>query len=320
MTEYYINCDIIWNNHSLDQWKTLFSSITQSNLLQSYDYAVSMASILNQRPLWGEIRINEEPAGLVQIMEARLFGRLIHALTIDRGPLWFDGYNTMTNLKAFISRINQEFPARFGRSRRFIPEHPQNSDLDTFMETQNFKKTSSDPYQTVWLNLNQNIEDLEKGFRKTWRQSLKKSQKKHLQIRWDSKGDLIDWMIQSYAHDKALKKYPGPDPKILYSLAKQFSKSGHLIIGQCIEDNNDIAGIMMIEHGRSATYQAGFTTQQGRDSCAHHFLFWNSLDFLKQRGILDFDLGGINDQKAASLKVFKQGMGGQTIHLCGLYT
>ena len=40
---------------------------------------------------------------------------------------------------------------------------------------------------------------------------------------------------------------------------------------------------------------------------------------LQDMDVLDLDLGGVNDQDAAGVKRFKQGLGGELVELVGQY-
>ena len=81
-----------------------------------------------------------------------------------------------------------------------------------------------------------------------------------------------------------------------------------------------LASILLLIHGRSATYQAGWTSDDGRRTACHNLLLWKGIQLLKSRGILDLDLGGINAAHAAGVTKFKLGMGGTTTKLCGQFS
>ena len=59
--------------------------------MQDYHYAKALAPLYGQRPRWGIIEIDGTPAGMFQMMEVSMLWGAVHALMLDRGPLWFDG-------------------------------------------------------------------------------------------------------------------------------------------------------------------------------------------------------------------------------------
>ena len=92
------------------------------------------------------------------------------------------------------------------------------------------------------------------------------------------------------------------------------------VIFNAMEGDEVVAAILVFLHGSSATYQVGWTTGAGRKLGAHHQLLWRAVVQLKERGVLDFDLGGINDDGAAGVKKFKQGLGGKEVRLVGFFS
>jgi lipid II:glycine glycyltransferase (peptidoglycan interpeptide bridge formation enzyme) len=120
--------------------------------------------------------------------------------------------------------------------------------------------------------------------------------------------------------DKLQRGYDGPDLPVITALGQRFAVEKNLLIGTAKLENNKIAAILILCHGTSATYQIGWSSEDGRTHSAHHRLLFESLSQLRARGITDLDLGGINDDSAKGVKTFKTGMGGETIQLAGLYT
>jgi lipid II:glycine glycyltransferase (peptidoglycan interpeptide bridge formation enzyme) len=77
--------------------------------------------------------------------------------------------------------------------------------------------------------------------------------------------------------------------------------------------------VLIFRHGRGATYQAGWTTEHGRQTRAHHLLLWRAIETLKADGVAALDLGGINPRMAEGVTQFKEGLGGEPVTLIGLY-
>lgn len=313
-------CIIQWNTLNLEQWKQRFLKISRSTILQSYEYAKAACGVYLQTARWGVIYINNQEAGLVQIQEAALFGRLFHAVILDRGPLWFDGFGSQEDFAQFSAALSKEFPRRFGRRRRFIPEVKDGPAMGAIMAEHGFKHVAGSGYQTLWLDLSKSEEALYKGLKKKWRGSLTKAQKSGLEIEWDWTGAHFPWLLMHYSADKIQKGYDGPSLKMLKALAQHFVPEQNMVIGRAMLDNQPVAAILLLCHGQSATYQIGWSSDEGRKSSAHNLLLWEALAALKAKGIQSFDLGGVNDDTAKGVKTFKEGMGGKSITLSGLYS
>src|SRR5690606_16089660 len=109
----------------------------------------------------------------------------------------------------------------------------------------------------------------------------------------------LDRVTGLYAADKAARGYNGIPPALLKNYATILTQRGDVILLQAMKDGEAVAFIVVSAHGRSATYLVGWTSDQGRDLCAHHFLLWKAVLRLKDMGIKEFDLGGINEDGAA---------------------
>lgn len=304
-----MNLQIYWNNLPLSEWTAKFAQVKRANLLQSYDYARATCAKRGQRGRWGVVLIDGQEAGLVQVLEASLFGRALHAVIIDRGPVWFEGFGSADHVKAFWMEIDRQFPRRFGRKRRFLPE----ASNDDVFESLGFKKMRGiSPYKTLWLDLREDLETLRERLRKNWRGSLQKAEKENLILDWDDTGKTLSWALKTYHLDRMQRRYPGPSVTTLHDLSKTIVP----LIGRAVKNGAPVAFVLIFLHGGGATYQVGWTSPSGRDMAAHHILLWDALRVLKERKILDFDLGGIDDDNSG-LAAFKEGMGGEKIQISG---
>ena len=324
---------------NLEEWQARFSGIRRANLLQSYDYALAAARVNRQSARWGLITIDDVEAGLVQMLEAKFLGQLFHALIIDRGPLWFDEFGVQEHVLAFTEEINRQFPRRIGRARRFMPEYSLSlspcgltagsiatNKMDSSIKSKDdieavgFKKTDAQNYQTIWVDLTRDEDVLRAGLKKRWRNVLNRAEKTQLQIEWDEDGRFLADCLKGYVVDKAQKGYDGPSVELLKALANSFGPQKKMLIGRALMKDKLCASILILCHGKSATYQVGWTDSLGRDKGAHQLLLWQAMLALKARHIKDFDLGGVNEKDAKGVKQFKEGMGGALITLSGLYT
>jgi Acetyltransferase (GNAT) domain len=307
---------IDWNTLSIDEWETYFSQIPFSNFLQSYDYARAAAPILKQKPRWGLIRIKGQPAGIVQMFEAGILWNALHAVMIDRGPLWFPGFGGALHIKLFFDEINRQFPQRFGRRRRFLPEIEDGLTAQKLIVQTGLQASGNTGYETIWVDLQPEEEELRSNLKSNWRNKLNKAEKADLSV---GKSDDIDWASGIYAADKTAREYKGISPEMLRIYATFLSPKNDLLLLRATKDGNPVAFTMTVRHGRSATYLVGWSSEQGREHAAHHLLLWQSMLYWKQQGVKEFDLGGINDEGAAGVKTFKEGLGGRSVRYLGQY-
>lgn len=311
---------IHWKTLSPQDWQKKFAQAKGANLLQSYEYALAVCPLKRQKGRWGVIEIDGCEAGLVQILEASLLAKTIHALAIDRGPLWFEGYGSLDHFGQFMDALLKQFPRRIGRKYRIIPEMEQSPALDDLMSARGFQKNGK-PYETITVDLTQGVERLRAGLKKNWRGSLAKAEKQDgLSVDWTiTTADYKDF-LQDYAADKAAKGYDGSSVALLTALARTFIPKGNMRFGRVVKDGQAIASILLLKHATSATYQVGCCSDTGRQLGAQNLLLWHAMLELKNDGITELDLGGVNDDTAKGVKKFKEAMGGRLVRLGALYT
>lgn len=311
-------CEIFWNTPSCMFWEEDFSRISRSNLLQYSQYGNAAARLNYQKIHRGTIMLGGREAGLLQVLEAGILRGAIQGVILDRGPLWFDGFGTDADFTAFLQAFRAQYPKRFGRKIRFIPEMPPSPAVKQTLLQCGFQASGED-YQTAWLDLRQSKDMLRAQLAKNWRGSLSRAQKSNLEIVISDQGAHYDWLLRHYALDKQARGYNGVSVKLLNALAREFLVGKNMLTASALLEGVPIAAIVVFIHGSSATYQVGYTSETGREKCAHHLLLWEICTALQERAVYDFDLGGVNEGQANGLHAFKKAMGAQIVTTCGLY-
>lgn len=311
---------IDWNTLSPQEWQKKFALLPGNNLLQAHEYALAVCPLQRQRGRWGIIKIDGREAGMVQILEASLLWKTFHALVLDRGPLWFEGHGSLEDFDQFMKALLKQFPRRVGRRYRIIPEMKQSPALQDLMTNYGFEKYGN-PYETIILDLTQDIESLRANLKKNWRGTLSKAERdKDLVVDWTITTADYKVFLQNYAADKAAKDYNGPSVKLLTALARAFLPGGKMRFGRVVKDRQVLASVLLLKHGTGATYQVGWSSDAGRRAGAQNLLLWHAIMELKKDGIKQLDLGGVNDERAKGVKKFKEAMGGRLIRFGALYT
>lgn len=313
-------CEIIWQSPDSTSWRQRYNNLRRASLLQSPDYARACAVLNRQTARGAVIRIGGVEAGIVQVLETRFLHGAVQGVALDRGPLWLDGFGAPEHQAAFFRTFAKEYPPRLGRRRRVIPEAPETPGLQAVLHECGFRRLPGEPYKTIWLDLEKNMEKIKAGLRANWRNHLNQAEKSGLAVKWDSGTAFLPWLLRHYQRDRVTKGYSGPSVPMAQAMARAFSQSGGLLLGRAMRDDRGVAAVLILSHGASATYQVGWSGEEGRKLSAHNLLLWGALGELKQRGVKDFDLGGINDETAKGVTEFKRGMGGDETVLCGAWS
>lgn len=301
---------IEWNRPEGSDWDFLASKTRRATLLQCPDYVACVAG-LAQRP--GLIFIDGAAAGLCLLQETGALRNFLHVTVLDRGPLWFEGFGTQAHIDAFFTEINRQFPRRPGRKRRFMPEAQA-------VHVQALRKRNQiQGYETLWLDLRQDDESLRANMRKNWRNALAKAERSVMVTDWDLPESHVPWLLKVHALDKATRGYGGASMPMLQSLASRFGAKNNLLLGRALVDGKAVGAILLLCHGSGTTYQVGWANEEGHKQGAHHLLLWQACAKLKERSVYDFDLGGINDEGAKGVKIFKEGTGAAPVRLAGTF-
>ncbi len=313
-----ITLTIDWDAASVAEWQRLLSRVPRSNVIQTFAYAKAVRSTKQQMTRFGVIKEEGEPVGLVQIQEVKLLG-MFHTVVLDRGPLWFADNVSSDYWEAFFKTFDREFPRRIGRWRRIMPELDETDDNMKLLISSGLRVVRQG-YRSIWLDLRDEPHTIRKRFKGKWRNALTSAEKGGLEVATDWQMETLPWLLMEYEADKKERKYDGPSATFLHCLTHAARGTGNVIVLRAMQRDKPVAAILILRHGSSATYQIGWTSEEGRKTKAHHLLLWRACLALKEVGVDWFDAGGINEEHAAGVTKFKRGLGGREYQLVGTFS
>jgi lipid II:glycine glycyltransferase (peptidoglycan interpeptide bridge formation enzyme) len=118
--------------------------------------------------------------------------------------------------------------------------------------------------------------------------------------------------------DQKVRNYAGPGVGLSRALIDSFGRQDHCLCAVARLDGQIISGAIFLIHGRSATYQFGWTDTTGRDCGAQHAVIWHGGLALRARGVECLDMGGVYAH-APGLRIFKSGVGAHSVTLPGMF-
>ena len=121
------------------------------------------------------------------------------------------------------------------------------------------------------------------------------------------------WFLEAEAVQQKSRKYRSYPASFLLAYAK--ANPGEARLYTALENGEPVAAMLILKHGRAATYQAGVTTEVGRQFCAHNGLLWKVMSDLGRRGFNMLDLGRADLNPG--LRRFKLGSGARPQQLGG---
>lgn len=306
-----------WTDRSVADWRRLYEKIPRFNVLQSMPFARAARLLDRKATRLAVIQRDGEGVGLMAIQEIKLGP--VHIVDLYRGPLWFSENPPESWLSDFARLFNQTFPRRILRRRRWLPEWRDSEAARQIMRALGFKAKPMS-FETVWMDLGLSEAELRAGLNPKWRNALNKGERCNLEIVEDWTGSTGKAFLQQYDIDKSIKKYYGRSPRFIAAELALALRSREAVFIWACENKVPVASILILMHGKSATYRLSWTTDEGRKANAHNVLLWYAIKLLKSKGYAYLDLGGIEPHAAEGLTTFKSGMGGDVFKLMGVFS
>lgn len=159
-------------------------------------------------------------------------------------------------------------------------------------------------------------EEMRGALHPKWRNQLKKAEASPLRvINEPLDASRHAWFFeaeQAQQRGRGYRSYPAP-----FLQAFPAANPGHAQLYTAMLRGDPAAAMLVLKHGRMATYQAGVTTPRGREHCAHNLLLWYIMADLQRAGLSQLDLGRAD--LSPGLRRFKAGTGARVEKLPGTF-
>ena len=297
------------------RWREHLSKIESSNMLQAWEYGDAKARSEKWTIHRNVYSTCETDVAIAQYLNRRVLG-LIKISRLSRGPLFF---NTATEaqIAAVLNKVTKEHSWTRFQILSISPEISIGSKFACAGMTARLRRVSTVGTQSSILHLGQTLHNLRKNLDPKWRNQLKVSEQSEAKIIYSTEHKDFLWFESTYHSLQLEKKFRGIPTDLFRSIWREFfsTDNAHLFIG--LRDEAFIAAVLVITHGKSATYLAGWNSPDGRKLNVNNLLLWEASSQLKQWGFTGFDLGGVDEKQTPTISKFKIGMGGQTYKTIG---
>lgn len=166
---------------------------------------------------------------------------------------------------------------------------------------------------TRTIDLTKNIETILGDMRERCRRYISQAKRQNIRVKINQNYE------EFFEIDRAFRKVKGLKPSLLTAefLKNQATllvaeQSGEILAGQfLLEDKNNIRGII----GASKRFEVD-KEKTALIANANRLIFWEAIQYAKEKGIKEFDLGGyymgkIKNEQKEGINFFKEGFGGQ---------
>jgi hypothetical protein len=173
-------------------------------------------------------------------------------------------------------------------------------------------------YSTSWVDLSRGPGVLRARLAGKWRNALVQAERRPLEVRAGD-AEEIRWLLDRNEAYRREVGYRGPSRAFLGRLAYHAGESFELLALLAREGGTPLAGILVVRHGASASYEVGYVSPRGRELRAKHLLLWRALGLLRDQGVRWLDLGGVATDRAPGIARSKLGLGGEVATLPGTF-
>jgi hypothetical protein len=181
------------------------------------------------------------------------------------------------------------------------------------MEAEGFvQRQSASPERTLVMDLSYSTDELRRSLNRDWRCNLSRAEKNGLEVVKGVDEDLFERFVLLFSEMVARKRFGVfLDPNDVRAVQDDLPGNLKMLIMICQSEGEPIAGIVVSGIGKSARVLLRATARQGLRLGAANLLQWRMLEWLKERGILNYDLGGVDPGTNPGTYHFKAGLCGK---------
>lgn len=150
-----------------------------------------------------------------------------------------------------------------------------------------------------------------------WRNQLKRAEAHTIQVtRHRLAPDPDGPVLRTAAHQAKARRYAIWPAPLTAAFAAVAPEQTHVF--RATEQGQEVAHLLFLTHGATATYHVGHTTPKGKTRAAHNLLLWRAAKHFATRGLTHIDLGLVSGQNR-SLDRFKLRTGATIVQTGGTY-
>jgi hypothetical protein len=301
-----------WGTQDMNAWDAAHAQ-TAGPLQQDWAYGSTML-VSGGTVIRAAIQADGKTVGLAQCV-VRRFGNFGGVALCTRGPLWLAPLSGKDKAHAYRC-LRQNLPVKGLRFLFVTPNEPGGEDLGLSP-----MKRVMTGYSTALLDLTPSMADLRAGLDQRFRQPLGSAEKSDLTVhRVGTNVGQYRWLMDAEQQQRDKRGFQGmPLHFVDAYIASRKQPVHNVLILRADIGRDRVAGMMFLLHGQAATYQIGWTSDAGREAHVHHLLLYQAMETLKERGIRELDLGGINTARSAGVARFKISTGAQVVTLAGTF-
>jgi hypothetical protein len=306
----------LWDSVDQRQWDELLAKAARPPLEQASAYGAAMGRVSAYRPVPAVFMRGPDPLALALLLEWRFPGGFRMA-KLTRGPVFLADVSEPER-EAVFRLIKRRYPVTKLNLFFMTPELPAGAASEALLRAVGMRPVVTG-YSTVWLDLRPELEELRSGLHMKWRNQLKLAESARLRVRSGFGGAPMEWLLARHDQHRKRRKFRAPAGAFVAAIADSGRDKRAVQVFTAYSGSEPVAALLIVRHGRAATYYVGWTGVEGREKHAHNLLLWNAIEKLKGLGVEWLDLGGVDGLHMPGVSRFKLGVGGELVTLAGTY-
>ena len=301
------------------EWAQMLDLFNDANLYQTWSYG---------RVRWGDenlshlvLKRDAEVQAIAQVRIVRPTSFKFGMAYLRWGPLCERRGQPLNSDVApnMAQALEEEYVSKRKLFVRILPNafagSPRATVLQSAFSTFSLEPLDADnTYRTFVVDLAPSPADLRKRFDPKWRNKLSGAEKNNLNIIAGDSSQEFQSFYEIYKNMRNRKSFETTvDIDEFARIQADLDQRHRMRVLICEDQGIPVAGLVASAMGDSAIYLLGATSDQGLHSKGAYLLQWTMLQWLKQKGIRWYDLGGIDPEGNPGVYTFKKGMAGSDV-------
>ena len=190
------------------------------------------------------------------------------------------------------------------------PDCPSDDIAGVFGEA-GFAPAEQPSYRTLFLDVRPPLETIRSGLAQKWRNGLNGAEKQGLEVESGESLEMMQAFVGLFGEFQDRKKFDvdlGPE---FYARAQHDALPGErFLVTLARKDGEVVAGHVASCLGDTSVYLLGASLPSGLQTKAGYLLQWRAIEEARARGLVWYDLGGIDPAGNVGVYHFKKGLSG----------
>lgn len=288
-----------------------YKDITNSNILQSYNYAKAFIDLskINWDFKLLQFSYQNENAFCILYVKKIFF---LEVIRINNGPIFSDNCSTdfKTNVLNYIISLGNY------KKRKilfFKPNLNYNLQNLIYLKKKSLYMNPKPSHSSIFIDLKKDISLLKNNLKYFWKYSLNNAYKKNIEISITTNQHDFKVFCKKYNIDQKVNNFKGINSNLLLNMLNNNNDFEKIFLIQAKFNKQIYGEICIFISGYSSIYLCGSFSDYAKKNNFNNLLLWEAIIYLKKHNIKNFDLGGLSIKNNEGINFFKRGMGGEEI-------